>query len=107
LQSVVLRFHPECDEDEMYEVPQSSEFRSAVMARTMAVLSSLPQPVQELALRDIENVNVTDEETVANLQKVLSGLRSLRLNITNVSRGMSGSSDYHVSHIASFCRFRR
>ncbi|KAL3442939.1 hypothetical protein BJX65DRAFT_312400 [Aspergillus insuetus] len=95
LQSVVLRFHQECDEDEMYEVPQSSEFRSAVMARMMAVLNSLPQPVQELALRDIENVNMTDEETVANLQNVLGGLRSLRLNITNVSRGMSGSSDYH------------
>ncbi|CEL10347.1 hypothetical protein ASPCAL13468 [Aspergillus calidoustus] len=64
------------------------------MTRIMAVLSSLPQPVQELALRDIENVNVTDEETVANLQNVLGSLRSLRLNITNVSRGMSGSSDY-------------
>ncbi|KAJ0417585.1 hypothetical protein BJY00DRAFT_289237 [Aspergillus carlsbadensis] len=96
LQSVVLRFHQECDEDDEYsDVPQSYDFRSAVMTRLMAVLAALPHPVQELALRDLQNINATGEETVANIQKVLGDLRSLRLNITNISRGMSGSSDYH------------
>ncbi|KAE8423046.1 hypothetical protein BDV36DRAFT_309317 [Aspergillus pseudocaelatus] len=95
LQSVVLRFHQECDEDDKYDAPQSSEFRFAVMARMMAVLKSLPRPLHELGLRDIYNVNVTNKETVANLQNVLGSLRSLRLNIANVNRGLSGSSDYH------------
>ncbi|KAL2812760.1 hypothetical protein BJX63DRAFT_239312 [Aspergillus granulosus] len=95
LQNVVLRFHHKCDEDDMYDVPQSTDFRSAVMTRFIDALSALPQPVQGLGLQDIENINPTEVETVAKLQQVLGSVRSLRLNITNVSRGMSGSSDIH------------
>ncbi|KAL4912536.1 hypothetical protein BDW62DRAFT_216256 [Aspergillus aurantiobrunneus] len=95
LQSVVLRFHPECPEGEDDDdAPQGDGFRSTVMKQGLVTLAAMPH-LKELALRDMYNVNETDSESVENLNKILPRLRSLRLNITNVSRGMSGVSDSH------------
>lgn len=95
LQSVVLRFHPECAEGQWEYALQGQDFRSAVLKQAYSTLSGMPQ-IKELALRDLQNFNETDQESASNLNRVLSNLRSLRLNIANVNRGMDGSSDYHV-----------
>ncbi|KAL4936732.1 hypothetical protein BDV06DRAFT_86642 [Aspergillus oleicola] len=94
VQSVVLRFHPEVAEGDWDDAPQEMPFRSCVMEQSLDALAEMPN-VKELAIRDLQNVNERDPKTIADLKKVLSRLRSLRLNIANVSMGMSGSSDYH------------
>ncbi|KAL4742471.1 hypothetical protein BDV11DRAFT_11873 [Aspergillus similis] len=92
LQSAAVRFHWECP-DEDYDVLQDESFRSEVMREGLKALAAIPE-LKDLALRDIYNVNDTDPEIVANRNKILPRLRSLRLNITNVNRGMEGGSDY-------------
>ncbi|KAL3480635.1 hypothetical protein BJX99DRAFT_5453 [Aspergillus californicus] len=96
LQSVVLRFHPECpdEHDRFGDVPQDEDLRTAVMKKALSTLAAFPQ-LKELALRDLWNVHDSDPKVTADLYKVLARLRSLRLNIINVNQGMSGSSDYH------------
>ncbi|KAL4744474.1 hypothetical protein BDW72DRAFT_208988 [Aspergillus terricola var. indicus] len=94
LKSAAVRFHWECPE-EYCDVQQDESFRSEVMQEGLKALAAIPG-LKELAVRDMYNVNETDPETVANRNKILSRLRSLRLNITNVNRGMDGSSDYDV-----------
>ncbi|KAL6233151.1 hypothetical protein BDW75DRAFT_252158 [Aspergillus navahoensis] len=93
LKSVALRFHWECPDDLYDDVLQDESFRSEVMQEGLKVLAAMPG-LRDLALRDMYNVNETDPEAVENRNKILPMLRSLRLNITNVNRGMDGSSDY-------------
>lgn len=62
----------------------------------MSSLASLPRSLQELAIRDLENVNSFDATTVAMTTRVLEGLRSLRLNILNESNGAAPEYDYEV-----------
>ncbi|KAL4971348.1 hypothetical protein BDW66DRAFT_146291 [Aspergillus desertorum] len=92
LKSVALRFHWECPENP-YRVVQEEAFRSEVMQQGLQALAAIPG-LKDLALQDMYNVNETDPEDVTNRNMILSRLRSLRLNITNVDRGMDGSSDY-------------
>lgn len=90
LKSVALRFHPECASDENFASTtelQTIAFRATVMQKLTASLASLPRPLSELAIHNLQNINPTDPETVANLTKVLTGLRSFRLNITNEMEG--------------------
>lgn len=92
LQSVAVRFHWECPEEHGH-AQQDESFRSEVMQEGLKALAAIPG-LKEFALRDMYNVNETDPEIVANRNKILPRLKSLRLNITNVSLGMNGSSDY-------------
>ncbi|KAL4763074.1 uncharacterized protein BDW70DRAFT_158308 [Aspergillus foveolatus] len=92
LQSAAVRFHWECPE-EYDDVQQDESFRSEVMQEGLKALAAIPG-LKELALRDMYNVDERDPEVVANRNKILLRLKSLRLNITNVNRGMNGSSDY-------------
>ncbi|KAL4965001.1 uncharacterized protein BDV14DRAFT_173546 [Aspergillus stella-maris] len=101
VQSVVLRFHPEVEEDEWDEAPQGMDFRSCVMEQSLEALVDMPS-VKELAIRDLQNVNEKDPKTIMDLKKVLGRLKALRLNVANVSRGMSGSSDYHRENPQTF-----
>ncbi|KAL4758195.1 uncharacterized protein BDW70DRAFT_170476 [Aspergillus foveolatus] len=95
LQSVVLRFHPECPEDDSWsETPQGEDFRQAAMQEALSAFAAMPQ-LKELGLRDLWNVHDEDPEVVADRKTVLSRLESLRLNVINVNQGMQGSSDYH------------
>ncbi|KAL4744792.1 hypothetical protein BDW72DRAFT_212179 [Aspergillus terricola var. indicus] len=95
LQSVVLRFHPECPEDDSWsETPQGEDFRQAAMQEALSAFAAMPQ-LKELGLRDLWNVHDEDPEVVADRNTVLSRLESLRLNVINVNQGMQGSSDYH------------
>ncbi|CBF86039.1 uncharacterized protein ANIA_02029 [Aspergillus nidulans FGSC A4] len=95
LQSVVLRFHPECPEDDSWgEHPQGEDFRQAVMQEALSTFAAMPQ-LKELGLRDLWNVHDEEPKVVADRNTVLSRLESLRLNVINVNQGMQGSSDYH------------
>jgi predicted nuclease with TOPRIM domain len=94
LQSAAIRFHWEYPE-EYYDVQQDESFRSEVMQEGLKALAAIPG-LKDLALRDMYNVNETCPEIIANRNKILPRLKSLRLNITNVNRGMEGSSDYAV-----------
>ncbi|KAL4908351.1 hypothetical protein BDW74DRAFT_166097 [Aspergillus multicolor] len=94
LQSVALRFHWECPEGSDWDnILQDEEFRSEVMQHAIGTFVRLPG-LKDLALRDLYNHNESRPGAVAALEKVVSRLRSLRLNITNVNKGMDGSSDY-------------
>ncbi|KAL4994963.1 hypothetical protein BDV10DRAFT_188511 [Aspergillus recurvatus] len=60
----------------------------SVFQRSMAVLASLPRLPQELAIQDLaiqelQNINPEDPDAIANLNKVLGNIQSLRLNIAN------------------------
>ncbi|RDW68683.1 uncharacterized protein DSM5745_08443 [Aspergillus mulundensis] len=70
------------------------------MTRFLGAVAALTRPLQELAFRDMQNVNPTDTQTVADLMKVLGNLRSPRLNVTNYSP--SETSDINVSPAGSF-----
>ncbi|KAL4789502.1 hypothetical protein BDV19DRAFT_396957 [Aspergillus venezuelensis] len=94
LQGVTLRFHREHTNNDFGEAPQEVEFRSLVMKHAFNAFASLPQPLKYLAIRDLHNINETDETAIANIQKVLRGLESLRLNITNEHREYHGEMDY-------------
>ncbi|KAL4755336.1 hypothetical protein BDW72DRAFT_189100 [Aspergillus terricola var. indicus] len=102
LQSVALRFHPEHSNQEWHDVPQEMAFRSPVVQRAFAAFAAQPQPLKELALADLHNVNETDPKTVSNIRKVLSALQSLRLNITNEHREFHGELDYQRDEAHEF-----
>ncbi|KAL4932558.1 uncharacterized protein BDV17DRAFT_288071 [Aspergillus undulatus] len=102
LQDVVLRFHREYTNNEHAEVPQELEFRSPVIQRAFAAFASLSQPLKHLSIRDLHNINETAEEVVAYIQKVLGGLESLRLNITNKHREYHGEMDYKRDEALEF-----
>ncbi|KAL4863466.1 hypothetical protein BDV12DRAFT_206461 [Aspergillus spectabilis] len=96
LQSIVLRFHKEAVWETSYwvDVPQEFEQREAIMKRAMKIFASLPRPLQELAIRDLQNVNTTDPTVAADIAKVLGSLKSLRLNITNERREFHAELDF-------------
>ncbi|KAL2827845.1 hypothetical protein BDW59DRAFT_55159 [Aspergillus cavernicola] len=104
LQSVVLRFHPECDgeDDSWHDVVQDIPFRSAVMRKSMAVLAALPRRPQELAIQDLQNINPKDPVVVANLTKLLGGIKSLRLNIANQLDEGNGENDVEREAVHEF-----
>ncbi|KAL4907077.1 hypothetical protein BDW74DRAFT_176679 [Aspergillus multicolor] len=95
LQSVALIFHQEHANNEWHDVPQELEpFRSPVMKRAFAAFARLPQPLKELAIRDLHNAYETDPTVVDDIKSVLVGLQSLRLNITNEHREYHGELDF-------------
>ncbi|PLB45143.1 hypothetical protein P170DRAFT_467718 [Aspergillus steynii IBT 23096] len=88
LRGVVLRFHHECQSPLWVEmmtdiIPQEPNFRRYVLKLFMESLALLPQPVRELGIHDLQNVNQSKEHIVENIRKVLGGLDTLRLNIAN------------------------
>ncbi|PYI35961.1 F-box domain-containing protein [Aspergillus indologenus CBS 114.80] len=94
LRSIVLRFHQGCYvEDTRNDAHQNAAFRSCVMDEFIAALASLDEPVKELALCNLQNINPTDPEVVQNLTKILGSLRALRLNITNEHDEGNGEND--------------
>ncbi|KAL4816243.1 hypothetical protein BDW67DRAFT_191150 [Aspergillus spinulosporus] len=102
LQSIALRFHREHSNNEWHDVPQEMSFRSSVMQRAFAASAAQPQPLKELALANLHNVNETDPKAVSNIRKVLSTLQSLRLNITNEHREYHGELDYQRTEAHEF-----
>ncbi|KAL4804169.1 hypothetical protein BDV18DRAFT_162577 [Aspergillus unguis] len=93
LQSVALCFHWD-HVNEFVGISQVLEFRAAVMRKAFAAFASLPQLLKELTIKDLHNVSETDPTVVADMAKVLSGLRALRLNIINEHCVRNGEMDY-------------
>ncbi|KAI9039225.1 uncharacterized protein KD926_009859 [Aspergillus affinis] len=98
LQGAVLRFEHECYSPRSIEsiyvdCQQEPDFRESVLESFMESLTSLPRPIQELGLRDLQNLNQTDEALVENIKEVLRGLHTLRLNITNEHSEGNGEND--------------
>ncbi|PLB45029.1 hypothetical protein P170DRAFT_415935 [Aspergillus steynii IBT 23096] len=97
LQGVVLRFAHECYGQESLDsldyCDQEPPFRHSVMKSFMKALASLPQPIRELGIRDLQNINETDEEVFRDIKKVLAGLHTLRLNVTNEHSEGNGEND--------------
>ncbi|KAL4940612.1 hypothetical protein BDV06DRAFT_230202 [Aspergillus oleicola] len=94
LQNIALRFHWEHSSSDFAEIPQDIQWRRLVMSDVFLQLAALPQPLKHLALRDVYNVNETGVPVEAAIKKVLGGLESLRLNITNEHREFHGEVDY-------------
>ncbi|KAH8433968.1 F-box protein [Aspergillus melleus] len=98
LQGAVLRFAHECygriSLDSFWnDCQQEPPFRESVLGSFMESVASLPRPVRELGIRDLQNINQTDETIVENTRKVLGGLSTLRLNITNEHSEGNGEND--------------
>ncbi|KAL4767377.1 hypothetical protein BDW60DRAFT_155520 [Aspergillus nidulans var. acristatus] len=102
LQSIALCFHPEHTNYEWHPVPQEMSFRSPVVQRAFAAFAAQPQPLKELALAELHNINETDLRAVSNIRRVLSALQSLRLNITNEHREFHGELDYQRTEAHEF-----
>ncbi|EIT79557.1 hypothetical protein AO1008_01882 [Aspergillus oryzae 100-8] len=85
LRSIVLGFYPESPGgvDGVLDVPYTLGIRSAAIKEFLSAITTLPQVPQELAFRELLNVNESNQDEVEKIEKVLQNLRSLRLNITN------------------------
>ncbi|KAJ0426751.1 hypothetical protein BJY00DRAFT_306746 [Aspergillus carlsbadensis] len=106
LQSVVLSFHHECDgeENDWNWVTQTIAFRHSVLRKTFAILANLPRLPRELAIRNLQNINPTGADVERDIKKVLTGLRSLRLNIANEHVEGNGENDIEKEALHSFFR---
>ncbi|KAL3480563.1 hypothetical protein BJX99DRAFT_220424 [Aspergillus californicus] len=103
LQSVVIRFHHECEgDDDWGNAEQSSQFRAAVLRKTLSVLASLPRPLHELGIQDLQNIMPDDEAFRANLNKVLGAIKSLRLNIANQLNEGNGENNVEYDAVHKF-----
>lgn len=101
LNAVVLSFDKgfTSDGDDRYhywDFPQTRKFRSQTMYKVFALLDSLQHPIQDLGIRHLQTDNPKNEKTLARMSKVLSGLRSLRLSITNETNDAAPENDLQV-----------
>lgn len=62
----------------------------------MNSLLSGPKLPRELAIQELANVNETDPAAVSSIKRVLGGLQSLRLNISNEHDEGNGENDLYV-----------
>ncbi|KAL5337261.1 hypothetical protein BJX70DRAFT_389444 [Aspergillus crustosus] len=90
LQRVVLHFH----RDATWEISEYVDTFARVRDANHECFASLPQPLQDLAIRELQDINTTDATVVADTAKVLSSLNSQRLNITSEHREYPGELDY-------------
>lgn len=109
LQGVVLRFAHECyglesTDSAWYDCQQGLPFRHGVLKAFMKSLASMLQPIRELGIHDLQNTNETDEVVVRDIKKVLGGLHTLRLNITNEHSEGNGENDLMVGQFL-LCTF--
>lgn len=108
----MLRFAHECygleSIDSLYnDCQQEPPFRHSVMRSFTQAIASLPRPIRELGIHDLQNINETDEAVVANIGKILSGLHTLRLNITNEHSEGNGETDLEVRQTILVACLRR
>ncbi|KAL4876834.1 hypothetical protein BJY04DRAFT_222681 [Aspergillus karnatakaensis] len=96
LKAVVLRFQKDAtwEISDWVDTPQEVEQRDAIMKRGMRTFASLPNPLKDLAIRDLQDINTSDPTVAADIATVLGGLQSLRLNLTHEHREHHGEMDY-------------
>ncbi|KAF7158668.1 hypothetical protein CNMCM6106_005458 [Aspergillus hiratsukae] len=84
VQSAILRFDKHCSTGREYwmtEHPETMAFRTKALRVFFKWLASFEAPLRELGIRNMQDVNVTNDRISANIEKVLRGLRALRLSI--------------------------
>ncbi|CAG7921780.1 unnamed protein product [Penicillium olsonii] len=86
------------------EFPQMPQFRFKAMHQFFSLLESLPQPIQDLGIRNLQADNPKDPKILANMEKVLSGLLSLRLSITSETNDAAPEHDLENPEIRKFCK---
>jgi hypothetical protein len=82
--SAILRFDKHCSTGREYwmtEHPQTMVFRAKALRDFFTWLASCETSLRELGIRNMQDFNVTADRTSANIEKVLRGLRALRLSI--------------------------
>ncbi|OQE44846.1 hypothetical protein PENCOP_c002G04342 [Penicillium coprophilum] len=84
------------------DFPQTPQFRFQAMHKLFSLLESLPHPIQELGIRNLQADNPKDPKTLAKLGKVLSGLLSLRLSITSETNDAATEHDLEYPEIRKF-----
>lgn len=86
--------------------PQEQKFRFQTMDAFFSLLASLQNPVLDLGIRNLQVDNPRDPETLANMEKALQGLRSLRLSIVSEHNEAAPENDLKVlpypSHLFTF-----
>ncbi|KAJ5779542.1 hypothetical protein N7457_007262 [Penicillium paradoxum] len=81
LESVVLRFDKNCIVDPQFaDKPQTELYRVITMKWLFGALVSLQHPLEELAIRNLQNTAPPPAAIVEQMKQVLSTLASLRLN---------------------------
>ncbi|RLL97664.1 hypothetical protein CFD26_105317 [Aspergillus turcosus] len=84
VQRAILRFDKHCSTGREYwmtEHPETMAFRTKALRVFFKWLASFEAPLRELGVRNMQDVNVADDRISANIEKVLRGLRTLRLSI--------------------------
>lgn len=66
------------------------------MGTFFSLLESLQSPIQDLGIRNLQADNPKDRTTLANIEKTLSGLKSLRLSIVNETNEAAPEHDLEV-----------
>ncbi|KAH2534418.1 hypothetical protein KXW48_001932 [Aspergillus fumigatus] len=97
VQSAVLRFDKHCctgHELWMTERPETIPFRTETLRVFFQWLASFETPLRELGIRNMQDVNVGDENISANIEKLLQNLCTLRLSI--VTEHNDGAPEYDV-----------
>ena len=101
LRSIVLRFHHEVygpgkDYSYLADPRQPYQFRLNAMNQMISSIVSAPRLPRELAIQDLQDFNLTDPALVEMITKILEGLQSFRLNITNEHDEGNGEHDLMV-----------
>lgn len=74
VQSAILRFNKHCSTGREYwmtEHPETMAFRTKALRVFFKWLASFEAPLRELGVCNIQDVNVTDNQISANIEKVL------------------------------------
>ncbi|KAJ5562738.1 hypothetical protein N7461_001499 [Penicillium sp. DV-2018c] len=110
LNSVVLCFHKRFvsasgqGRPNAWDYPQTRRFRFEAMDKIFSLIDSSRRPVQSLGIRNLQAVNPEDPRTLAKMEKVLSGLQSLRLSITNQIDGPSTGIELEFPEVRNFLK---
>ena len=63
--------------------PQTELYRASVLRWLFAGLASMEQHLKEFAIQNLQNVSPRNKDIIAQIKRVLQGLKSLRLNVVH------------------------
>ncbi|GLA47649.1 hypothetical protein AnigIFM63604_002458 [Aspergillus niger] len=84
VQNAILRFDKHCSTGRvewMKDSPETITFRTKTIRVFFKWLASFEEPLRELGIRNMQDMNIGDKEISANIREVLQNIRTLRLSI--------------------------
>ncbi|KAF7178188.1 hypothetical protein CNMCM7691_006860 [Aspergillus felis] len=105
VQSAVLRFDKHCSTSReiwMTEHPETLAFRTKTLRAFFEWLASFEVSLRELGIRNMQDVNVGDDQISANIEKVLQNLRTLRLSIVTEHNEAAPEDDLDFPELHDF-----